>query len=404
MELLFKLLRQNLNIWQLLGFTVANLLGAIIVLVGIQTWHDVDQLLQQDDHFLSSNYLVISKPVGGGSLLGSIMGNKKAPGFTEQEAKALDELSAVEGVGKFTTAKFTVEGAITFGGNRMQTEMFLESVPDNFLDVKSEEWYADFEGSFIPVILPRSYMSIYNFGFASGRGLPQVGEGMIKSFPFELTLSGNDLRRSYKGRVVGFSNRLNTILVPDDFLKQANAQLAPEAVGESGVTPSRLILSVGKDTDGALIDFIHQKGYNIDGNSEQTLRMQTLIHGIVGAVVALGLVVSLLSFYLLMISILLLIEKNRDKFSNLHALGYGIGQIARPYQLLVVLLNVVVWVLSLIGSMMAYSRLEYLFRMVNPEFETSASVVACLAAIFLCLLFLGLHLLIIYRATNRACR
>lgn len=403
MSLLFKLLRQNLNVWQLLGFTVANLLGAVIVLVGLQAWHDADSLLQEDCSFISSNYLVISKPVGNGSLLGSIMGKKKSPGFTEQEAQTLLGFSSVDAVGKFTTAKFQVEGAIAVAGNRMQTEMFLESVPNDFLDVKSEEWYADFQDSFVPVILPRSYMSIYNYGFASGRGLPQIGEGMIRSFPFELRMSGNGISRSFKGRVVGFSDRLNTILVPDDFLKQANEALAANG-GVDNDSPTRLILSASNDEDGALLDYIHKKGYNIDGNSEQTLRLQTLIHGIVGAVVALGLVVSLLSFYLLMISILLLIEKNRDKFSNLYALGYSVGQVARPYQTLVVVLDVLVWGLSLIGGLIAYGRLDYLFRMVNPEFQSSATSVACMAALFFCLLFLSLHLLIIYRATRSACK
>ena len=40
MGLLFRLLRQNISLWQLFGFLVVNLLGGVIVLCGTQALMD----------------------------------------------------------------------------------------------------------------------------------------------------------------------------------------------------------------------------------------------------------------------------------------------------------------------------------------------------------------------------
>lgn len=400
MSLLSKLLHSNLKPFQLLAFTVANLLGAVIILVGLQVWHNADRLLQGEDTLLSGHYLVVSRPVGNSSLLGSLFGRKPRQGFTDAEVEELQSQPSVRAVGRFTTAQCQVVGSLSLMGHAMQTEMFLESVPDDFLDVQSDEWHADLNGSFLPVILPRSYMSLYNFGFAQGRGLPQIGEGMVESIPFDLHLIGTTERRTYRARIVAFSDRLNTILVPDDFLQQVNETLS--SVPAHTLPAQRLILSTKAAPDVALLDYLSAKGYQTDAASEQSLRLQSLIHGILAAVVALGLVVSLLAFWVLLVSVQLLIERNREKFTNLYSLGFSIAQMARPYQLLVASLNVGVWSLGLLLAVVIDHRLSPLYQMIQPDFQPAGFGVMALSAFTLCLLFLLIHLFLIYHATRRA--
>ena len=55
---------------------------------------------------------------------------------------------------------------------------------------------------------------------------------------------------------------------------------------------------------------------------------------------AIGLVISLLSFYLLLLSIFLLLQKNATKLENLLLIGYSPAQVALPYHLLAIGLNV----------------------------------------------------------------
>ena len=60
-----------------------------------------------------------------------------------------------------------------------------------------------------------------------------------------------------------------------------------------------------------------------------------------------GIVISVLSFYILMLSIFLLVQKNSTKLQNLLLIGYSPARVARPYQLLSIWLNLGVLVMAL---------------------------------------------------------
>ena len=122
----------------------------------------------------------------------------------------------------------------------MSTQMFFESVPDAYIDVKSADWRFDEQSDFLPIILPRNYLNLYNFGFAQSRNLPQLSEGVLGLVNVDIHISGNGKSRSFKGNIVGFSNRLNTILVPDRFMQWANGEFGNREVKD----PSRLIVEV----------------------------------------------------------------------------------------------------------------------------------------------------------------
>ena len=83
MHLLFRLLRQNLSVWQMVGFIVANLLGGAIVLVGTQAYRDFDRFMEKENGLLSDGYVVVTKPIGGLSTFGSLLGVK--PVFRDNE-------------------------------------------------------------------------------------------------------------------------------------------------------------------------------------------------------------------------------------------------------------------------------------------------------------------------------
>ena len=57
-------------------------------------------------------------------------------------------------------------------GIHLSTDMFFESVPDEFVDIKLDKWHFDESTHTIPIIIPRNYLNLYNFGFAQSRSLP----------------------------------------------------------------------------------------------------------------------------------------------------------------------------------------------------------------------------------------
>lgn len=337
--MLWKLLRQHISVAQLAGFFIANLCGMVIVMLGIQFYNDVSPVFTQEDSFIKKDYIVVTKKV---STLGSIAG--KSGTFSDYEMDDLKSQPFTVEVGAFQPSQFKVSAGISFGGMDISTAMFLESVPDGFVDVRADAWrYTDGQSE-IPIIIPRNYLNLYNFGFARSRNLPQLSEGMVGLVSLNLYIAGNGKRDMKKGRIVGFSNRLNTILVPESFMNSANATYG----GNKKWEPSRLIIEVDNPADERIARYFNDNGYETEDSKLDAGKMTWFLKVAVGVVMAVGLVISLLSFYILLLSIYLLLQKNTDKLENLILIGYGTSRVAMPYQILTVAINLMVLVLSVI--------------------------------------------------------
>ena len=337
--MLWKLLKQHISVAQLAGFFIANLCGMVIVMLGIQFYNDVSPVFTQEDSFIKKDYIVVTKKV---STLGSIAG--KSGTFSDYEVDDLKSQPFTVEVGAFQPSQFKVSAGISFGGMDISTAMFLESVPDGFVDVKADAWRYTDEQSEIPIIIPRNYLNLYNFGFARSRNLPQLSEGMVGLVSLNLYIAGNGKRDMKKGRIVGFSNRLNTILVPESFMNSANATYG----GNREWEPSRLIIEVDNPADERIARYFNDNGYETEDSKLDAGKMTWFLKVAVGVVMAVGLVISLLSFYILLLSIYLLLQKNTDKLENLILIGYSTSRVAMPYQILTVAINLMVLVLSVI--------------------------------------------------------
>ncbi len=148
------------------------------------------------------------------------------------------------------------------------------------------------------MIISRDYLTLYNFGFASSAGLPQMSEGLMSGIPLELTLTSEDGTRMkrFKGHVAGYSNRLNTILVPDEFMRIENAELG------SGATrnPSRLVVDVNSPGDVAISEYLEARDLEVAGDKSGA-SASFLLKVVTGVTVAIGAVITLLSFFILLL-------------------------------------------------------------------------------------------------------
>lgn len=332
MNLLWKLLREHVSVTQLVGFFVANLLGMLIILFGLQFYADILPLFQGKDAFFKREFLIVSKPV---STLGSLLGGKGT--FSAREIQGFRDQPFTRQVGTFTSSLYDVSASIGMLGTGMQvgTEMFFESVPDDYIDVNAQVWTYEEGSRTIPIILPRNYLNLYNFGFAQSRNLPKLSEGVLSMIRLEIRLSGGGHVEVYDGRIVGFSNRLNTILVPEAFMNWANHYYAPGKKAE----PSRLIVEVNNPADEEIVKYIQARGYEVEGNTLDAGKTVWFLQILVGIVLFIGIVITFLSFYILILSIFLLLQKNTKKMQTLLLIGYSPVQVALPYQVLAVGLN-----------------------------------------------------------------
>lgn len=336
--MIWKLLKQHISLSQLLGFSLANVCGMVIVLLAVQFYRDVLPMFTQENSFLKGDYIIISKKV---STLGTIVGKQTT--FSAGDIAEIEEQPFVKRVGSFLPSQFKVMAGMGLQGIKMSTDLFFESVPDAYVDVQSEEWKFNPESNVIPIIIPRNYLNLYNFGFAQSRNLPQLSEGIIGMVNLDIRLVGNGKTGQMKGHIVGFSSRLNTILVPESFIRWANARFSTGVEAE----PSRLIVEVGNPADERIVQFVQRKGYEMEGNELEAGKTVWFLKLIVGVVLSVGLLISVLSFYILILSIYLLLQKNMRKLETLLLIGYSPAQVARPYQMLAVVLNLSVLLLGI---------------------------------------------------------
>ena len=338
-NLVWRLLRKNISIGQIAGYAIANLVGLSIVLIAIQFYQDISIMWSDEDAFLSKDYTIISKRV---ALLDSFKGNVS---FSEEDIEDLKNQPWAKKVGTFTSADFEVDAVVSFGGRGMSTHLFLEAIPDEFLDITPEEWEYEPGQKDLPIIISKEYLTLYNFGFASSRGLPQLSESAISMVPLRLFITDEKTGAevAFDARVVGFSSRLNTIAVPQKFMDWANAEYA---VGEPK-EPSRLIIETSSKTDPNMMKYFEENDYEVAGDKADNGKAQEIFSLITIIVASVGGVISLLAFFILVLSIYLLLLKNKEKLHNLMLLGYSPSHVARNYYLMIGIVNCVVLLVSI---------------------------------------------------------
>lgn len=352
MTLVWKLLRQHISTAQLLGFFLANLVGMLIILLALQIYVDTKALSKNTDILMREDFLIVSKKI---SSLAAI--TSKAPSFSATEIAELQNQPFVEELAPFSTSNFKVYAYFDAGrGQNFGTQMFFEAVPDQFIDVQSKRWTYTPGDDFIPLILPKTYLDLYNYGFAQSRQMPRLSESILSSINLRIFIQGNGHRDEFNARIVGFSNRLQTILVPQAFLDYANplyqnqpSDLNPTSSRQNSTKqPSRLILRLSNRADQSLATFLHERDYQTDADKLQDSQNHYLLNLFVTILLSVGLLISALSFYILMLSIFLLLQKNSRKLQNLLLIGFTVNRIARPYQTLTFVLNLAVAALALL--------------------------------------------------------
>lgn len=389
MNLVWKLLRQHISISQFAGFAFANLFGLLIVLLGYQFYKDVSPVFTAEDSFMKSNYIIVEKKVGAGNTLSG-----RSNAFTAQDVDNINAANFANKLGAFTSTQYTVTARMGISGtNILNSEIFLESIPDDFVDAPKGTWSYKPGEKVVPVILPRSYIAMYNFGFAQSRSLPKISDGIVGMIDFDLFVQGTNGNGSFKGKVIGFSSRVSSILVPQAFMDWSNHTFAPG----KNQDPTRLILDLDNSKTEQMTSYLDRHGFEVEDDKLDAEKTTYFLRFMVTMVMMVGLVISVLSFYILMLSIYLLVQKNSSKLENLLLIGYSPQQVARPYQLLTIFLNLGVLVVAL--AVIFFVRFYYLgvVSTLFPNIETASMLPSIVLGIILLVMVSICNIIAIHR-------
>lgn len=395
MMLVWKLLRQNISVSQFIGFALANIVGLFIVLLSIQFYNDTKVIFTGDGGVLKDEYMVLRKKV---TPISTITGNTNS--FSNDEIQNLEEQDFIEDIGFFTSSNFNVQASINIKGvQSFSTQMFFESVPDKFVDVKSDEWLFSDSHKIIPIVLPQNYLDLYNFGFAQSRNLPKLSESLIGMMNLQVEISGNGIKDLYRGKIVGFSSKINTILVPETFINWANHYYS----NTTEDAPTRLIIQVNNPTDERILDFFNDRDYVTD-EAKLDASKSTFVLKILSSIVgSFGFVICLLALYILLLSVYLLIEKNNDKLQNLILIGYSVSSISMPYQFIATFLNVLALICSIPLVLIVRSIYIELFIKLFPNYSPSTIVPTLITGLCVVAISSIVNIMVVRRKVSSLC-
>lgn len=355
-------MRQHVSIGQFSGFVLANLFGMIIVLAGFQFYNDILPVFTSEDSFMKADYLMVTKRIGTTTTISG-----RSSTFSANDIQQLKEQPFVEKVGQFTSTNYKIDARLEVDGQQiLNTEVFFESVPDEFVDINLRDWHYTPGDKTVPIILPRTYLNMYNFGFAQTHSLPQISEGLIGMVDLQMLIRGDGRQEEFKGKIVAFSNSISSVLVPQAFMEWSNGEFAS---GESDA-PTKLLVEVTNPADEKVTEYFDEHGLDFESDKLNAEKTTYFLRMVVSLVMVIGLIISALSFYILMLSIYLLVQKNTKKLQNLILIGYSTGKVAMPYQLLTAGLNLIVLIISIAAVAAIRSYYMGIMKSLFPEADS----------------------------------
>ena len=326
MKILSKILTPQKKSSQLWLSFLGLSFGLISSLLSLTLIVDITQAGQTDDDIFGENTLIIQKHVSRMTSLGM-----NQTGFTTEDLAYIKDQPFILEVAPFKTANYEV-GISENPGDGLPSfyaEMFLQSVPNDFLeDIDTSVWYWHNEDDIVPIILPRDFLTLVNYGIGPSKGLPQISEELIKSVRLRLHLSGSQKKGVVLGRVVGFSSKISSVLVPESFIDLSNDIYS----NRQAVVPNRLFIRTEANAYSDVNDLMSELNLDIAESELSLSKIRTYLIQMVTlffifAMIILGLSVMYFVQYAQMI-----LYRLKDEVHLLIKLGYQPRTVIRSLQ------------------------------------------------------------------------
>ncbi|RYY96050.1 MAG: hypothetical protein EOO11_14410 [Chitinophagaceae bacterium] len=358
-------------------------IGVLLLLCSAQMFVNIQQLLQRSNVQKSGyDFISITRTVTNAT-----MGQPDKNLFHAKEIDEVRQQPFVQGVAPLLANRYRVQMS---AGSMipLRIDLFLESLEHEFIDTlpPSFAWTPGQEQ--VPLIVSSDFLEAYNV-FAPGQGLPQLSSETVTSIPLLLTCSGRGQQLQFYARIVAFSDRINSVLVPKTFLDWSN-----NAIGEGPDEGSaRLFVKTKDANEPKLLTFLDQRGYKVNSDKTKFGRTKGVLQGIFTGLGIFGLLVVVLALMLFSFYLQLVIARSRESLQLLLTLGYSPAWLSRKVSNRFVPVYVGI-VLTTVAATQAVQWAFHKLAMYNrPELNTAVhwSVPA------LALLLIGVSVLTNYR-------
>jgi hypothetical protein len=312
--LLNRLLFKNQDKKQLIIAMIGSFLGITFLITSIHYLIKVNEFGEGAD-ILGPNTIIVQKKVTTSSTL-----NLAKTDFSQEEIEMLKKEKYILDVKPVISNNFDV----LFKTNdplvpKFSSDVFIQTVDPSFMDVNTSEWKWKEGDSIVPIILPRDFLVMLNT-FMSASGIPQISDELAKDIRFQLRISNEVSEREFVGaRIIGFTNEVASILVPESFMSYGNSKYGN--LTKQKIT--QLMIS-GTENEFGLVEDMLKSRHLESKNSQMVVgRLKSMVGTLILVVLGISILTVFLSGLVLIQYAQLLMTRNAYEIRTLLRLGYS---------------------------------------------------------------------------------
>jgi hypothetical protein len=286
-------------------------IGVLLLLVSMQMFINIQQLLRENSPRKNGyDFISISKTITNENM-------GKDNSFNASDLNQLKSVPQIEAISPLISNHFRVRAT---AGDVLpfSTDLFLESLDDDFIDTVPPTFTWQPGQAIVPIIFSSDFLEMYNV-FAPAQGLPQLSAKTISSVNIILDCSGPGGIQYFKGNIVALSDRINSILVPKTFMNWSNFRFS----GDTTLHASRVYIKTKDANDPQLISYLDQQNYHLNKDKIKFSRIKSILQNIVSALGVFGILVIVLALMLFSFYLQLMMAKSKDNLRLLLTLGYS---------------------------------------------------------------------------------
>ena len=354
-------------------------IGVLLLLCSIQMYINIQQMLKggsiRKDGY---DFISITKTVTN-----ETMGQVEKNLFLSADIAELKSKPFLEDVAPLEANQFQVElsaaGVLPF-----RTNLFLETIGNNFLDTIPPGFHWEIGQTKIPIIVSSDFLEIFNV-FGPSYNLPQVSQETASGIPVFITCHGDgNMEQTFQGQVVAFSDRINSVLVPKTFLDWANLTFKGKRFEQS----SRLYIKTKDANNPQLLNFLDQKNYKVNKDKTKFGRIKQVLQGIFSGMAVFGLLVVVLALMLFSFYLQLVIARSKESLRLLLTLGYSPGWLSKNVSRQFIPIYISIVLIALALSQLMQWIFHHFVMYDRPELTTAISWIVILVALLLVILSL----------------
>ncbi len=351
--MLNKILFRNQDKKQLIIAMIGAFMGITFLITSIHYLIKVNEFGKGAD-ILGPNTIIVQKKVTNSSSL-----NLTKTDFSPREIQKIKAESFVMDVKPVISNNFDV----SFQTNDklvpyFRSDVFIQTVDKSFLDVMSPKWHWKKGDEFVPIILPRDFLVMLNT-FMSASGIPQVSDDLAMDIKFKFRLrdpNNSDREEHVDARIVGFTNEVASILVPESFMAYGNDVYA--STTESKITQ---IMISGKESEFGLVEeLLNERGLESKNSQMVVGRLKSVVGTLIFVVLSISVIAVFVSGLVLIQYLQLLLSRNAYEVKTLLRMGYPPKELIRAFSVYFIKIFGIV---SLVGVLVFFAFKYFLDQM-----------------------------------------